>query len=201
MDPSAYNSLAEGESEFIEYSYNVIDGNGGSVTQTVTITITGLNDAPVLTLPNKEYGSLPSITDGSVSDTGGPLDTVGLMPAIGGLLEFLSSTGLLPQFFTSGQGTDTDSTSESFHQIRTLLHQALFGETQESQDQSWNSLLSFVSGKKPEGGEEWLELEEFFVRLRQWQIGKTLDESSWSSMPMRSSSPSGSIHSCHLRMN
>ena len=46
VDPSAYNSLAEGQNEYIEFSYYVTDGNGGSVAQTVTITITGVNDVP-----------------------------------------------------------------------------------------------------------------------------------------------------------
>jgi VCBS repeat-containing protein len=48
VDPNAYNSLAVGESEVITYTYNVIDGNGGTVAQTATITITGTNDAPTV---------------------------------------------------------------------------------------------------------------------------------------------------------
>ena len=48
VDPTAYNSLAVGESEVITYSYNVIDGNGGAVAQTATVTITGTNDAPTI---------------------------------------------------------------------------------------------------------------------------------------------------------
>ena len=48
VDPSAYNSLAVTESAVIEYSYTVEDGNGGSVEQTATITITGENDAPTV---------------------------------------------------------------------------------------------------------------------------------------------------------
>lgn len=49
IDPSAYNSLAVGESEVISYSYDIVDGNGGSVAQTATFTITGANDAPIAT--------------------------------------------------------------------------------------------------------------------------------------------------------
>ncbi|MDY6786371.1 MAG: FG-GAP-like repeat-containing protein, partial [Cyanobacteriota bacterium] len=45
IDTSAYSSLAEGESETIEYSYNIIDGHGGSVAQTATMTISGANGA------------------------------------------------------------------------------------------------------------------------------------------------------------
>ena len=47
VDPGFYDGLAGGEAETIEYSYNVTDGNGGSTQQTATITIDGLNDAPV----------------------------------------------------------------------------------------------------------------------------------------------------------
>ncbi|MEL6815298.1 MAG: cadherin-like domain-containing protein, partial [Cyanobacteria bacterium J06598_3] len=51
IDPAAYSYLSTGESEVIEYSYDIIDGNGGSVEQTATITIEGTNDAPVITGP------------------------------------------------------------------------------------------------------------------------------------------------------
>ena|GEM_PF-3142526 len=49
IDPSAYTSLAQGASEVITYTYNVADGLGGLVAQSATITITGVNDAPVVT--------------------------------------------------------------------------------------------------------------------------------------------------------
>ena len=49
VDPSAYNSLAVGESEVITYSYDITDGHtGGTVSQTATITIEGRNDAPTV---------------------------------------------------------------------------------------------------------------------------------------------------------
>lgn len=47
IDAGAYNDLAFGESEVITYSYLIVDENGGSVEQTATITIIGVNDAPV----------------------------------------------------------------------------------------------------------------------------------------------------------
>ncbi|WP_198000024.1 beta strand repeat-containing protein [Gimesia alba] len=50
ITPSVYNGLAAGETEVIEYTYDVIDGNGGSVAQTATITINGVNDAPTVTV-------------------------------------------------------------------------------------------------------------------------------------------------------
>ena len=47
IDPNAYNSLAEGENEVVVYSYGITDGQGNTVSQTATITVTGVNDAPV----------------------------------------------------------------------------------------------------------------------------------------------------------
>ncbi len=44
VDPGLYSSLAASESEVITISYNIVDGAGGSVAQTATITINGLND-------------------------------------------------------------------------------------------------------------------------------------------------------------
>ena len=49
VDPSAYDALAGGQNEVIEFTYDVIDGNGGSVAQTATITIFGANDAAAIT--------------------------------------------------------------------------------------------------------------------------------------------------------
>ena len=48
VNPAAYNALAVGQSAVIIYTYDIVDGNDGSVPQTATITITGENDAPVL---------------------------------------------------------------------------------------------------------------------------------------------------------
>jgi VCBS repeat-containing protein len=46
VDPNVYNALAVGEHAAIDVSYNILDGNGGSVSETASITINGLNDAP-----------------------------------------------------------------------------------------------------------------------------------------------------------
>ncbi len=47
INPAAYNYLNNGEQAVIVYTYNVIDGNGGSVAQTATLTITGVDDAAI----------------------------------------------------------------------------------------------------------------------------------------------------------
>lgn len=49
VDPSAYNDLAADEDLVVEYEYEIIDGNGGSVDQSATLTIEGLNDSPLAT--------------------------------------------------------------------------------------------------------------------------------------------------------
>lgn len=48
INPAAYNSLADGDTEVVTYTYTVVDGEGGSVSQSATITINGANDAPVV---------------------------------------------------------------------------------------------------------------------------------------------------------
>jgi VCBS repeat-containing protein len=57
VDPSAYDHLALSQDEVIVYSYVVEDEHGGSVPQTATITITGANDAPVVTAAIDQFHS------------------------------------------------------------------------------------------------------------------------------------------------
>ena len=45
----AYDSLAEGETTTDEFTYTISDGQGGTVTGTATVNVTGTNDAPTLT--------------------------------------------------------------------------------------------------------------------------------------------------------
>jgi VCBS repeat-containing protein len=47
INPDAYESLGQGDSQTITVSYNIDDGHGGAVAQTETITIDGVNDAAV----------------------------------------------------------------------------------------------------------------------------------------------------------
>ena len=67
VHPSAYNSLAALEEEVITISYDVIDGQGGSVAQTATITITGLND-PATGITGDTTGSVTE--DGTLAANG-----------------------------------------------------------------------------------------------------------------------------------
>merc|ERR1712000_388196 len=57
VDPTdaAFDNLAAGQLRLIVASYTIDDGNSGTVAQTVTITISGTNDAPVFkTVPTSE---------------------------------------------------------------------------------------------------------------------------------------------------
>ena len=59
IDPGQFDDLAQGQSVSLTVSYNVVDGNGGSVANTATLTVNGANDTPEIAL-------MP----GSVSTTG-----------------------------------------------------------------------------------------------------------------------------------
>jgi len=48
---AAVEYLAVGQTKIETFSFDVLDGNGGSVTHTVSVTVTGTNDAPVITAP------------------------------------------------------------------------------------------------------------------------------------------------------
>ncbi len=49
VDPNAYTSLAVGDADVVVvFNYNIADGNGGVVAQSVTVTITPENDAPTV---------------------------------------------------------------------------------------------------------------------------------------------------------
>jgi len=72
VDPAhaAFQDLAAGEERQIVVSYEVIDGQGGSIAQTATITITGTNDAPVVDVVNSDSSDTLSESDAALSTQG-----------------------------------------------------------------------------------------------------------------------------------
>jgi VCBS repeat-containing protein len=50
LDPAQFNDLAAGQTETLTFAYNVGDGTA-SVAQTLTVTVAGVNDAPVVAAP------------------------------------------------------------------------------------------------------------------------------------------------------
>ncbi|MXN67497.1 tandem-95 repeat protein [Stappia sp. GBMRC 2046] len=51
-DQAAAQALAEGETASDVFSYDIFDGNGGTDTATLTVTVTGANDAPSIVSPS-----------------------------------------------------------------------------------------------------------------------------------------------------
>ncbi|PUE29292.1 hypothetical protein B9Z39_04280 [Limnohabitans sp. JirII-29] len=74
LDPtsSAFDSLATGEKQTIVVSYTISDGQGGSVAQTATFTITGTNDVPVVSVTDVIGGvtELTNTATGTLTDSG-----------------------------------------------------------------------------------------------------------------------------------
>jgi VCBS repeat-containing protein len=62
---AAYNSLAAGATQAVVANYSVADGRGGTATSTLTITVTGTNDAPVAVADTG-----PASTEGGAAVTG-----------------------------------------------------------------------------------------------------------------------------------
>ena len=60
--------LGKGEVVTQNYTITVSDGNGGSVAQQVTVTITGTNDAPTISAATDVSGAVTEITDGAAGE-------------------------------------------------------------------------------------------------------------------------------------
>ncbi|ASY57959.1 cadherin-like domain-containing protein [Sinorhizobium sp. CCBAU 05631] len=119
VDPSAYNYLAVGETAVITYSYDVIDGHGGSVAQTATITIEGANDAPVNTIPcSQTVGSniATAITGVAVADVDTANVTTTLSVSSGKL-----TVGTGGGFTLNNNGTNTVTISGTLAQVNAAL--------------------------------------------------------------------------------
>ena len=106
VDPSAYSALNNGETEVITFSYDIIDGNGGTVTNTGTITINGesSNSPPI----SNEFAQI-FVTEGGgttfagaaqgASDPDGDMLTAINLPTLPGWLTFDAVT----QIFTANE--------------------------------------------------------------------------------------------------
>ncbi len=97
--PQAFNFLAAGESLTLTYTVKADDGHGGSDIQTVTVTLTGTEDAPDITVGagdtppadgqdqrRSEHDRPLTVTDLDLSDSVTPtVDLVSLSGTTGGL--------------------------------------------------------------------------------------------------------------------
>src|SRR6185436_11934268 len=68
---AAVEYLAAGEHKIETFSFNVLDGNGGSVLRTVSVDITGTNDAPIVSATDVSGAVTELVTPaGNLTDSG-----------------------------------------------------------------------------------------------------------------------------------
>jgi VCBS repeat-containing protein len=115
---AAVDFLAQGETITLSFDVTVIDNHGGSDTKTVTLTVTGTNDDPVLTIDAAgavtEDASNPNLTDtGTLSFTDVDVnDTHSVSASYNGDASWSSGGSLSPAqvtALTSGFTADSDS--------------------------------------------------------------------------------------------
>ncbi|MBM0171441.1 Ig-like domain-containing protein, partial [Altererythrobacter sp. C41] len=91
FDPSdvAYQDLAAGETREVVASYTVSDGNGGTASSTLTITVTGTNDAPATVADTdaatEDAAAVTGTVAGNDSDADGDTLSYTLDAAVAGL--------------------------------------------------------------------------------------------------------------------
>ena len=117
FDPSnaAYQDLAVGETRLVVANYTVSDGNGGSATSTLSITVTGTNDDPVAVADSAgvaEDASIAGTVATNDSDVDGDTLTYTLDAPVAGLT--LATNGSYgfdasnPEYQALGQGETRD---------------------------------------------------------------------------------------------
>ena len=66
---SAVEFLAAGQTKVETFSFNVLDGKGGSVARTVSVTVTGTNDAPMITSNGAGANAAVSVAENTTAVT------------------------------------------------------------------------------------------------------------------------------------
>ncbi len=79
VDDSALDSLAQGETLTQVYSVVINDGQGGQVTQTVTISLGGSNDAPTIQAKSDVQGRVIELPDGDPEENTAVLSDSGIV--------------------------------------------------------------------------------------------------------------------------
>jgi len=110
LDPAQFTDLAAGQTATLTFGYGVSDGTA-TTPQTLTVTVTGANDAPVLTVPGartvNEDTDLP-LTGLSIADVDAGSAPLRLTLSVGhGKVTLGSTTGLTVTAGANGTGTLT----------------------------------------------------------------------------------------------
>ena len=117
FDPTdpAYNGLAAGATQNVVANYTVSDGNGGTDTATLTITVTGANDPPLITSGatgdvDENVAAGTEIYDANATDPDGNTLTFSLSGADAADLTIDAATGEV--FVTNSPDFETEASYE-----------------------------------------------------------------------------------------
>ncbi len=155
VDPDVYDSLADGETETLIFSYDVVDPDGAAVSQTAQVTITGTNDIPVLTAGGvlaytENQGDTavdPAITLTDVDSSSIESATVSVssnFAADQDLLGFTDQNGITGSW-DAGTGTLTLTGTASVADYQAALRSVTFLNNSESPDTSPRTISFVVS--------------------------------------------------------
>lgn len=117
---AAFQALAEGIPDTDTFNYTVSDGNGGTDTGQITVTVTGVNDAPTLadlgpsvTFLENTVNAAPQIIDAAVTFTDPDNNFDGGTLVVSGHVNGEDTIGINNQGTNAGQ-IDTDGTDVRF---------------------------------------------------------------------------------------
>ena len=132
------DALGEGDKYAETFTVTVDDGNGGKATQTITVNLTGTNDAPVITESHTDNGTTGSFifTDADVKADGSFYDTHSFAISVDGKAHgvTLDSTGTHGTVTIDGLGTFelTQGDGGNWHYAFTASPEAIAGAAQGS---------------------------------------------------------------------
>jgi VCBS repeat-containing protein len=108
FDPSQFNDLDDGESEEVTVTYDIVDGEGGVTTNTLTFVVEGENDAPTA-----------DDVDATVSEDGPAIPITADAEDVDGddLDYFLDDTGTVGEVTNNGDGTFTYDPNGQFENL------------------------------------------------------------------------------------
>ena len=127
------DALGEGDKYTETFTVTVDDGNGGKATQTITVNLTGTNDAPVITESHTDNGTTGSFifTDADVKADGSFYDTHSFAISVDGKAHgvTLDSTGTHGTVTIDGLGTFelTQGDGGNWHYTFTASPEAIAG--------------------------------------------------------------------------
>ena len=130
----AFDALAEGETVTDSFTYTVDDGLGGSDTATVTVTVTGTNDDPVLTVASAVTvdENTTAVTAASATDVDGSDITFSLSGTDAALFTIDPATGAIAFISAPDFEAPADANGDNVYDVTVTATDAFGGA--DSQD-------------------------------------------------------------------